>query len=337
LSGNPLDQLTKALTGMKTGITIAEKIEAITKHFKPYKPEIKSFRINYLTLSSEMKYLLEVSSGILRKTHGKVEVPVMYGFKIYDVIDLDTGGLVKVDFDQEGMKWVCNLGEFPKSERFMVTVQGHVGQDFLNRLVAVKAAINPKRKEGSDIYWIHSALKDVSILERAWSELNIDSVNVNVRIGVERFFGSAIPDEVKKGLQIQQKLLMAIKRGERNIEGLKRRYRKTELASGASPSDVYELVRRLVSGEFFTDYVNVDHPFVIGGIKPERKVTSIIPEKVKVGALADLNFRRPAVEGNLIFDRKQYVESVSQEISKFKKKPKKAKKKATKTRKERMT
>ncbi len=325
MSANPLDNLTTALAGVKTGLTIAEQIETLTKYFKPYKPDVRSFRINYLTRTSELKYFVEISPGIIRKTQGKITLPVMLGFKIYDVVDLDTGSLVRVDFNRNDMTWVCNLDDFPQSERFMITLQGSVGEDFLHRLVAVKAAVNPQKKAGVDIYWIHSALRDVSILEKAWTELNIDSVNVDVRIGVERYFGSAIPDEIKKGLKIQQRLLTAIRRGERNIEGLKRKYRKSELASGVSPTDVYELVRRLVSGEYFVDFVNVDHPFVIGGIESERKATSVIPEKVRVGAMADLNFRHPAAKGELKFDRGQYISSVSSEIERFKK-PKKKKK-----------
>jgi hypothetical protein len=330
LPSNLADDIAKALGVFDKGITISDQIASLTKHFKPYKPEVKSFRIDYLNQSSELKYFLNIPSGVTRKTRRRVELPVSYGFRIYDIVDMDSGSLVRVDFDEAKMKWTCNLGSFPNSERFMVTVKGVIGPDFLRRLVDVKAALNPDRDGGTDRYWIHAALRDVSILERVWSELNIDRVNIDVRIGVERFFASAIPEGIKKGLVVRQKLLDAIKRGERNIEGLKLQYRRAEQAGGVSPKDLYDLVLRLVSGEFFVDYVSIDQPFVIGGIEPEREVTALIPERVKVGVLGDLNFHNPAAKGDLRFKRKNYVESVSEEIKQFVPKQKKTTKKKRK-------
>ena len=56
---------------------------------------------------------------------------------------------------------------------------------------------------------------------------------------------------------------------------------------------------------------------MLGTIEPQKQLTSIIPEKVKVGVLSDLNFRLPAVKGQLTFERERYVDAVKTAIEEF--------------------
>ena len=181
-------------------------------------------------------------------------------------------------------------------------------------MVSVRASSNPSREGSLDVYWVHAALKDVSIWERVWSELNIDRVNANVRIGVERFFASAIPRRIKELFEVQRRLLDAIARGERNIERLRFTYRQVRKGISITPSDILDLFMRLVSGDFFRSFVMVDSPFVIDSIEPVRRLESIVPEAVKVNVQTDLNFRRPIAKGNLCFNRKNYVDAVSEAV-----------------------
>jgi hypothetical protein len=268
--------------------------------------------------------LLKIPSGLKRKTHRKIELPATTGFKIDEVLDLDTTDILNVDYDVENQKWVFNANDFPNSNRFMVTTKGLVSQEFLNRLVGVNCASNPTQKGDCDCYWVHSALKDVSILEKIWDELDIDRVNINVRIGVERFFNSAIPEVVKERLKTQSLLLSAISSGQRNIEGLKSKYRYSVRKARISPSDLVELLMRLVSGDFFSSFVSVDEPFVVGFIEPHRELTSVVPERVKVNVQSDLNLKLPAAKGELTFERKLFTNAVEKGIEAFM--PKKRKK-----------
>lgn len=306
-----------AISTMQSAISLVKQIDGVLGVFRPYKPEVRRFRIDYLTRTSEIKYLLNIPSGLNRKTHRKIELPATSGFRIDEVLDLDTTGLLKINYDSKGEKWVFNVGDFPNSNRFMVTTKGMVSPDFLCRLVAVNCAINPTRKEDCDCYWIHSALKDMSILEKIWDELDVERVNVDVRIGVERFFGSAIPASVKERLKIQSELLNAIQQGKHDIEGLKHKYRYSVRKANISPSDLVDLMMHLVSGEFFSNFISLDRPFVLGSVEPHRELTSIIPERVKVNVLSDLNFQLPAAKGELTFKRKDFTDAVTKSIETF--------------------
>lgn len=307
----------EVLSMIQTGVGLVKQIDDVLNVLRPFKPEVRRLRIDYLDRSSELKYFLTIPAGLKRKTHRKVEVPAVTGFRIDEVLDLDTSNMVDITFDSEGGKWVFSANDFPNSERFMVTLKGHISSIFLTRLVSVKCAMNPIHEEDCDCYWIHSALKDVSILERIWDELDIDRINVDVRIGVERFFTSIIPQEIKERLGTQKRLLDAIAQGQRNIQILKLEYRRAVRKARVSPSGLVDTIMRLVSGEFFSDFLNVDDPFALGLIEPVKALTSIIPEKVKVGVLTDLNFRLPAAKGQLVFERKRYNDSISSAIDEY--------------------
>lgn len=314
------------LSTVQTGVGLIKQIDEVLNVFRPFRPEVRRFRINYLDRSSEIKYLLHIPAGVKRKTHRKVELPATTGFRIDEVLDLDTTDLLNIAFNSEGRKWIFNANDFPGSERFMVTLKGRVSPEFLDHLVSVKCAVNPTRLGENDCYWIHSALKDVSILERIWNELDIERVNADVRIGVERHFTSAIPHEIKERLKVQKRLLDAIERGKRNIEMLKYEYRRAMKRTTVSPSDLLDLIMKLVSGGYFSDFIQLDAPFFLGSIEPHKQLTSIVPERVKIGVLSDLNFRLPAAKGQLAFERKRYVDAISAAIKEFVPSKKKVKK-----------
>jgi hypothetical protein len=313
-----LDKIPKdAISTAQSAVSLVKQIGEVLEVFRPYKPEVRRFTIDYLTRTSEIKYLLNIPSGVNRKTHRKIELPVTTGFRIDEVLDLDTTDLLKINYDSRGEKWVFNANDFPNSNRFMVTTKGIISSDFLSRLVAVNCATNPTRRGDCDCYWIHSAIKDVSILEKIWDELDVERVNVDVRIGVERFFSSAIPESVKQRLEAQSELLTAIQQGQRNIEGLKSKYRYSVRKAKISPSDLVDLMMRLVSGEFFSSFISLGEQFVLGSIEPYRELTSVIPERVKVNVLSDLNFRFPFAKGELTFKRKDFTDAVTKGVETF--------------------
>ena len=301
----------------QSAVGLIKQVDEVLNVFRPYGPEVRRFRIDYLTRTSEIKYLLNIPSGVRRPTHGTIELPTTTGFRIDEVLDLDTANLLTVDYDSVGEKWVFDANHFPDSNRFMVTTRGMVSPDFLNGLVAVNCALNPTRRDNCDCYWIHSTLKDVSILEKIWDELDIDRVNVDVRIGVERFFSSAVPEAVKEKLRAQRELLSAIQQGQRNIEGLKSKYRHAVRKTNISPSDLVDLMMRLVSGEFFSEYITLDKPFVLGAIEPHRDLASVVPDRVKVNVSSDLNLRLPAAKGELTFKRKDFTDKITESVVDF--------------------
>lgn len=308
---------TKTSDIVRESITITEQLAKLAECFRPYKPEVKKFRIDYLDRSSEIKYYLEIPAGIRRAIHrNRLEVPAQIGFKIDELLDLDTGNIVsQFKYDATENKWIFDLNTFPNSERYILTLKGRIPIELLNRIADIKAAANPSRTNGIDKYWLHAALKDVSILKRWWDELDVERVNADVRVGIQRYFTSSIPSQVRERLEVERELLDAVAQGDRGMQRrLETKYRSLQRIVKISSTELYELISKLVSGEFFINYLRVDDPFVFGTIEPIRELTAIIPEQIKISVQTDLNFYRPAVRGNLSFERAKYIEDISDAI-----------------------
>src|SRR3972149_3816506 len=158
-----------------------------------------------IALAQATKELLKELSELSEQL--KPFKPDITGFRFYEMWDLDKMETVNSPWAFNGEKWLLDVTKLPSSERYWLTVKGRVSKEFLDQLVSIKAAENPSREEENDFYWIHSALRNADALEKIWTELNIEQVNANVRIGVERMFASAIPEGIKDKLALQRKLL----------------------------------------------------------------------------------------------------------------------------------
>jgi len=213
-------EIATALAAAKSAEILSKQLREVSERLKPFKPDVKSFRIDYLERKSEVKYLLFIPAGLRRRLRRKIEVPAVAGFRFDEMWDLDTMKSVGFSWGFDGNKWLLDISKLPSSEKYWLTMKGKISTAFLNQLVSVKAAKNPCREGQIDKYWIHSALKDTEILKKIWSELNIEQVNTDVRIGVERFFTSAIPKEIKDRLELRRRLLSAISSRDRNLESV---------------------------------------------------------------------------------------------------------------------
>jgi len=319
------------LSGAKIGTAIAvaqltkeliKQLNEVSEELKPFKPDVRSFRIDYLGRNSEVKYLLLIPDGIRRHLQRKIEIPAITGFRFYEMWDLDKMESVNSPWAFNGEKWSLDVTKLPASEKYWLTVKGRISKEFLDQLVSVKAAENPAREKENDIYWIHSALKNVEAFEKIWTELNIEQVNADVRIGVERMFTSAIPQGIKDKLELQKKLLDAIVAGDRDGEKrLKIKYRTSKVK--ITPSELAELFVRLVSGDFFADFVQVKQPFIMSNIEPIKEPGTIVPEKVKVGVQTDLTYDNPTANSNLCFFRHKYSLAVTEKVKEILPKQKK--------------
>lgn len=318
-------EIATTLAAAKSAEILSKQLRKVSELLKPFKPDVKSFRIDYLERSSEVKYLLFIPAGVRRMLARKIKIPAIVGFRFDEMWDLDRMDSVGFSWGFDGNDWLLDIGKLPNSERYWLTMKGKISTGFLNQLVSVKAAENPCREGEIDKYWIHSALKDVEIFENIWKALNIEKVNTDVRIGVERFFTSEIPKEVKNKLQLQKQLLTAIGSGNRNLEQkLKYRYRRLTRTPMISPSELYELLLSLASGDFFSSFVEVSQPFVMDTIEPVRNLAVVVPEKVKVGVQTDLSYKMPVAKGDVSFQRRQYQDAVSSKVKEMLPKKKRA-------------
>ena len=156
-------------------------------------------------------------------------------------------------------------------------------------------------------------LRDVTILERLWEDLEVEDVDIDVRVGIDRCFATALPKDVRKALEATQELLAAAR--SRDREKMMKAWYKYRMYARKIPSieELNLFVQKVTASDFFRDYITVDRPFRIGEIR-RGEVGVIIPEIMFVEALTDLNLQNPAAIGYLTFKKKLYAEAIKDEL-----------------------
>jgi len=291
--------------------TISDIVKALLEIFKPLKPETRKITIQYRTCKSRIELVIETPDGLCRKLR-KIEIPAWKGFRVVEMRD-ETFHEIEALWKKHGEKWVLPISSLPASRRFLIILEGSVPRDFIKRIVRVQPALNRDQTEELDRYWLNCMLRDVTILERLWEDLEVEDVDVGVRVSIDRCFATALPKEVKEALEATQELLAAARGRDRGK--LMKAWQKYRMYTHKIPSieELNLFVQKVTASDFFRDYVTVDHPFRIGEIR-RGEVGVIIPEIMFVEALTDLNLQNPAAIGYLTFKKKLYAEAIKDEL-----------------------
>ncbi len=292
---------------------LVTELKSVREVFKPFKPQTKAIRFDYLTRSSEIRVFLKIPEGLRRKTGGKVEIPVFSGYSLHEIMDLETFNILPLRYELSKGKWIFKANSFPDSERYLISLRGTVSEDFLNSWVKLTVPSTPKSEDTRDRYWIHAALKDASVLQEIHEVFSVDRVTVGVNVGVQRLFSSAIPKEVEKRWKATREFLAAAEGHDRDWIRKRYVYRAAVKRARITPVDFTNLINELISGDFFKPFVTVDDPFHLGRIEGDKHFETI-PERVKVEIHTNLDLENPAAEGNLCFERTAYDETVKSRI-----------------------
>lgn len=297
----------------KTALDVVAQIENILKRLGPYRPELKSLTVDYLTRQSVMKILLSVPQGLKRKLR-PIEIPAYPGYYVDEVFD-ESFSKVVLPWRLEDGKLVLRANILPASEKYFMTLKGSMSKSALEELVAVHCPEDPKRDEETDRYWIHSAIKDMGFWEQVYSQLSVDRVSTCVTVGVERSFSSSIPRNVRRWLEARARADTALEGRDRHrMFASWRDYRLARRQVGRiSPSDIFEIARRLLSPDIFIVFIQVDDPYRIESIVPLMP-TGLVPDEIGVNVQTDLNFQRPAADGNLIFRKRDFSQKITKEF-----------------------
>jgi hypothetical protein len=305
-----------AKTAAETTSIVVGWVDKVTEYFQPFRPEIKSMVVNYKNRRSEINLLLTIPDGIRRKVHS-VEIPAYQNFAIHDMLDetfTRVGGLWRY----EDGKWKMDPSKLPKSEKYFVMLRGAIPQETLNQLVRVQPAMNRDQTEDVDRFWLDCMLRNVSLVEKIWQELNIEEVSVGVKVGIERCFSATLPKEVKQHSQVVRQFLLA-GRGS-NREELQRAWRNMRVQAQTSKVGVDEIVgviQQLTTGEAFGNFLAVDQPYTIGEVRREERYVGLFPVQMGVEATAELGLKRHTATGFLSFKKKLYNEEIKRVVEKL--------------------
>jgi len=290
-----------------------EWVNKVLDYFRPYKPETKSMTINYKTRDAEIEFVLHIPDNLKRKIR-KVEIPAYQNFRIAEMRDEcfnKIGGL----WQFEDGKWKLNPSQLPPSEKYLIVLKGKLPEDALARIVYVQPAVNKDRTEEVDRYWLRSMIRNIEALEKLWNALSVDDVTASVRIGIERCLSTAIPKELKKRIEITREWIKVGRGRDREklfrVWSEMRRVRETK----ASVDDIVDLIYKLTTGDFFSQFITIDDPYTLGEIRREETFRGTFPERMRVEACANLTLKQPIATGYLTFKKKEYTKIVEKAFS----------------------
>ena len=178
---------------------IISSYDTLVKKLAPYKPDVKKLQFDCLNKTSILKLRITVPDGIKRNIRN-IEIPASGDYKITEITDTMFNAVTSTPQLIDN-KWIKKAKDLPKSEHFLVTMESKVSEDIINKLVRIDAPEDPIRNDEIDEYWVHSAIRDIALLESIYQELNIDNVQTSVKVGIQRTFTSSTPPEISEYLQ----------------------------------------------------------------------------------------------------------------------------------------
>lgn len=294
--------------------------DRIKSTFAPYKPEAKSMFINYGSQTGTIELSFKIEQGF-RKKHSKIKIPAYYGFKIKQMKNATFTRLDSLwkKIDDE---WVLNTKDLPSSDGYLVELEGIIDKKIIDDLVYIKPSINPDTQGDDDKYYLDASLKNPKIIESVWSELQINDVDIGVRVDVTKMFGLNFPDELKAKYNAIQNYLAAGKTTDRHaIFKSGWDYRRQDRKSSYHPNDFLDMIKRLTTRDTLLEYVSVDKDYTIGNIDNMTDTTKeLLPKDVNVQALTNLTLSNPHASGYLTMHRERYIEKIKENVDDFLKK-----------------
>lgn len=294
---------------------VIEWYDKIKKVFEDFRPETRSMTINFTRRTSEMSFKVTVPDG-WRKRHRKIVLPAYPGFGIVRMMD-ESFNERKHLWKRIGDEFVLDANKLPSANTYLVTMEGRVGESALSQFVYIKPAANRTRDETSDKYWLESGLRNLRVLESMYDDLEVDDVNFNVSVSIDKMFGLTIPPEIKELARATRRLRHAALHTDRQewFHAMQRYKAQHQTLPDYNPESFTRLIDTLTSKDTIAEYISVDRPYGLGEIRPPESYHGIVPQSVTISAITSLTLRNPTAVGYLSFNKKSYTEKLRSEFT----------------------
>lgn len=305
--------------GVDTGVSVTSEVigwyDRVRRFFADFKPETRSMSINFGKQTCSISFKIIVPDG-WKKRKRKVVLPAYKGFSISSMVDssLNTH---KHLWKRIGQEYVLDARELPLSETYMITMKGCVDRKALSHFVYIKPAQYRAKGETDSSYWLHSSLRNFRMLESIYTDLEIDDVNINVSVGVDKMFSLSIPSKIKERIAAMNRLSGAASSNDRQ-EWLRamRSYKPHAHSTLKQYSESFlRLVDTLTSKDAIERHVTVDRPYGLESVWRPENYGGLVPKGVIINVVTDLTLRNPTATGYLKFDKKSYIERLRSEFS----------------------
>lgn len=290
----------------------------IREYFVDFRPEIRTMAVNYSKKTSQIGFQISVPES-WRKNLKKIKIPAYPGYRLLRMTDeafIEQKNLWK----NENGYFVLDAKNLPASQRYLVEMEGSINENALKKLVYIKPAANRDDDEKNDKYWLESSIKQPEALEKIYTDLEIDEINFEVKIDIDKMFALTIPVEIKDKIEAQQKLLRISSANFDRTQLLKAavEYKRQERASPSfDPGNFFKIIQKMTGNELIRKHIKIAHSYNLGDINRPEKFIGIVPQNINVHAITRLTMRKPIASGYLEFHRESYMEKLCSEFKKL--------------------
>ncbi|NLV05292.1 hypothetical protein GOC83_03985 [Haloarcula rubripromontorii] len=292
--------------------SIVDVIDRARDYFGDYEPDMKAVTYDYRDRTSEMTIKITVPKGLSRR-RGTVRIPVKEGYRIKEMY---TSAFQEVNsvWTREEDEWVLNPENLPSEKDYLIRLEGQVDAEKFDKIVDLNVPEDPVTEGGVDKYWIQSALRDPSALSEIYQELRVDNIDMNIEVGVQRCFSTAIPKRIRKSFERTDELIEASNEGDRNkIITSSRRRQEARKEMSMSEGELAKYLRSLATSERLGEYISIESPFKRRQIETSSMNHMVFPEQVNVDVTTSLNLETQAAEGELSFEKNDYTDFLEKE------------------------
>lgn len=295
---------------------IVDALDRVKDYFSGYKPDARSVTYDYRNQTSEMTLKITVPDNLGRhargRSAGKVQIPRARGYEFREMFSSEDFAPVRAPWTKTESYWVLDPTNLPPGENYMIRLDKRdIDAEEFTRIIDLNVPDDPVTKNGVDQYWVQSAIKDPRQLEATYEELKVDNVDLDIRVGVQRCFSNAIPDDVLEGFKRWTEVRNAENRNE--VVVAHRRFRKARKRMKMSEGELANYIRSLASAEQFEEFISIDSPYRRQEIEPTAYEHAIFPEQIRVSISTNLSLEQKAAKGTLEFHKEDYEEHIRDE------------------------
>ncbi len=157
-------------------------------------------------------------------------------------------------------------------------------------------------------------IRDIELVENIWDLLEIDDVNVAIKVGINKCFSTAIPPSYSRKIKATQRYISAgFGKDREQLHRAWAEFRRSQRDAGCTLDEFVKIIGNLTKGDLFEKYIHIDDPYNIKNIIRDD-TNNILPDFMSVQAVTNLNLKKYTADGELIFEKKKYIDDIKGSI-----------------------
>lgn len=250
-------------------------------------------------------------------THGSLVIPADNVYDVKTVGYTPFPSTIHGNVMSDGQSLTIDLKPALKFDLFSIEVARKIDDEYVGSLVRARA---PQEVFGDDKvrYNLSAQLKNPEGLQLGFSNIEIEEFPITARVHLAEKINTRVPDYVKELIGIESELLDGRQpyRNKRLRELDQKRVRLLRKLGKATLEEKIQDLAQLLADSNFIKYVQTIEDFKLDRCEKSTEFFKALgmfqlPKFMNVISRADLNLKKPAAKGTLIYDSAKFGDEIA--------------------------